>query len=96
MPQACFILQKSGICGGASLIGTLDCLYTKTKKVPIYTNFKVVMASLELYRSLFTPTWRRLTNHLKFDVFANRIFEFNTSSLKRCKFYSYLDVVVMS
>ena len=43
MPQACFASLKSAICGGASLIGTLDCLHTKIKKVPIYTNFKAVM-----------------------------------------------------
>ena len=83
MLQACFALLKSGIYGGASLIGTLDCLYTKTKKVPIYTNFKVVMTSLRLYGSLFTPTWRRLTNHLKFVVFGNSTSKFNTLSLKR-------------
>ena len=98
MPQACFALLKSGIWGGASLIGALDCLYTKTKtkKVPIYTSFEVVMTSLRCYRSLFTPTWRRLTIHLKFNMFANSTLKFNALSLKRCKFYSCLDVVVTS
>ena len=30
--------------------------------------------------------WRRLINHLKFDVFANSAFVFNSLSLKRYKF----------
>ena len=95
MPQACFESLNSGICGGASLIGTLDCLYIKTKKMPIYIKFKVAMTSLRRYRSLFTPTWRRFANHLKFDVFTNSAFEFNILSLKRYNFYSCLDVVVI-
>ena len=54
MPQARFALHYSGICGGASLIGMLDYLYTITKKVPIYSNFKVIMMSLQRYWSLYT------------------------------------------
>ena len=45
---------------------------------------------------VFTPKpkreahWRKLTNHLKFDVFANSAFVFNTLSLKRYKFQAFL------
>ena len=93
MSKASFALHYSRICGGAGLIGTLDCFYIKIEKVPIHINFEVVC---DVIKSFFRPTWRRLINHLKFEVFANSAFEFNTLSLKRYKFYLCFDMVVTS
>ena len=96
MSQVVLHYQNLVFVVSASLIGTLNCLFIKTKKVPIYTNFMVVMTFVRRFRSLLTHIRRRLSNHLKFDLFANSAFEFSTLTVKRYKFYSCLDVVVMS
>ena len=43
-------------------------------------------SGLSLYQNQKEGHWRRLMNHLKFDVFANSTFVFNFLSPKRHKF----------
>ena len=69
------------------------CCYAKLVFHYINLVFVVMLVGnigLFLHQNQKGAHWRRLINHLKFDVLANNAFVFNMLSLKKYKFLAFL------